>query len=62
VNGVRGVKDVQERSMEEGKADLEVVVAGTSQSLATELATRKFQGFAVKVRKVTPAAVEVELR
>ncbi|HSB21133.1 MAG TPA: flagellar assembly protein T N-terminal domain-containing protein [Anaeromyxobacteraceae bacterium] len=62
VNGVRGVKDVQERSMEDGKADLEVVVAGTSQSLATELATRRFQGFAVKVRKVTPAAVEVELK
>jgi hypothetical protein len=62
VNGVRGVKDVQERSMENGKADLEVVVAGTSQSLATELATRKFHGFVVKVRKVTPGAVEVELK
>jgi len=61
-NGVRGVKDVQERSMENGRADLEVVVAGTSQSLATELATRKFQGFAVKVKKVTAGAVEVELK
>lgn len=61
-NGVRGVKDVQERSMENGKADLEVVVAGTGQSLATELATRKFQGFTVKVKKVTAGAVEVELK
>ncbi|HEY7726445.1 MAG TPA: flagellar assembly protein T N-terminal domain-containing protein [Anaeromyxobacteraceae bacterium] len=62
VNGVKGVKDVVERSMEGGKAELEVVVAGTSQSLATELATRKFQGFAVKVRKVTAGAIEVELK
>jgi hypothetical protein len=61
VNQVRGVKDVQERSMEDGRAELDVLVAGTSQSFATDLATRKFQGFTVKVRKVTPNAVEVEL-
>jgi hypothetical protein len=62
VNGVRGVKDVQERSMEDGKAELEVTLTGTSQSFATELATRKFQGFTVKIRKVTANAVEVELK
>jgi hypothetical protein len=62
VNGVKGVKDVQERSMENGKAELEVVTAGTSQALATELATRKFQGFTVKVKKVTSGAIEVELK
>lgn len=61
-NSVRGVKDVMERSMEEGKAELEVLVSGTSQAFATELATRRFQGFAVKVKKVTPNAVEVELK
>jgi len=61
-DGVRGVKDVQERSMENGRADLEVVVAGTGQSLATELATRKFKGLTVKVKKVTAGAVEVELK
>jgi hypothetical protein len=61
VQSVRGVKDVQERSMEDGRAELDVTVSGTSQSLATELATRKFQGFAVKVRKVTANALEVEL-
>jgi hypothetical protein len=61
-NGVKGVRDVQERSMENGRADLEVVVAGTSQSLAAELATRKFTGFAVKVKKVTAGAIEVELK
>jgi len=62
VNSVRGVKDVQERSMEDGRAELEVALSSTSQAFATELATRKFQGFAVKVRKVTANAVEVELR
>src|SRR5512133_3413182 len=62
VQSVRGVKDVQERSMENGRADLDVMLAGTSQAFATDLATRTFQGFTVKVRKVTPAAVEVELK
>ncbi len=62
VQNVRGVKDVQERSMEEGRADLDVTLAGTSQSFATELATRKLQGFALKVKKVTQGSVEVELR
>jgi hypothetical protein len=59
---VRGVKDVQERSMEDGRAELDVMLAGTSQGFATDLATRKLAGFAVKVRKVTAGAVEVELR
>ncbi len=62
VNSVRGVKDVQERSMEEGRAELEVSLSSTAQAFATDLATRKFQGFAVKVRKVTANAVEVELK
>ncbi len=62
VQSVRGVKDVQERSMENGRAELDVTVAGTSQSLATDLATRKFQGFTVKVKKVTAGVVEVELK
>lgn len=61
-HGVRGVKDVQERSMEGGKAELEVVTAGTGQALASEIATRRFQGFTVKVKKVTAGAVEVELK
>ncbi len=61
-SGVRGVKDVQERSMEDGRAELDVTVAGTSQAFATELATRKLKGFAVKVKKVTANAVEVELK
>jgi hypothetical protein len=62
VSSVRGVKEVQERSMEDGQAELEVSLAGTAQELATELATRKFPGFTVKVRKVAAAAVEVDLR
>jgi hypothetical protein len=62
VNSVRGVKDVQERSMEDGRAELEVGLNGTSQAFATDLATRKLQGFVVKVRKVTANAVEVELK
>ncbi len=62
VQSVRGVKDVQERSMEDGRAEVDVMLAGTSQSFATDLATRKFQGFAVKVRKVTQSSIEVEIK
>jgi hypothetical protein len=62
VNSVKGVKDVQQRSMEDGRAELDVTLAGTSEGFATDLATRKFQGYACKIRKVTPNAVEVELK
>ena len=48
--------------MEDGRAELEVALSSTSQAFATDLATRKFQGFTVKVRKVTANAVEVELK
>ncbi len=61
-NSVRGVRDVQERSMEEGRAELEVTVAGTTQTFATDLATRRLAGFAVKVRRVTANGVELELK
>jgi hypothetical protein len=59
---VRGVKDVQERSMGDGRADLDVMVTGRSSDLATELATKKFPGFAVKVKAVTQGSIEVELK
>ena len=62
VNSVKGVKDVQQRSMEDGRAELEVQLAGTAEGFATDLATRKFQGYACKVRKVTANSVEVELK
>lgn len=62
LQAVRGVKDVQERAMEDGKAELEVTVTGTSSAFATELATRKLAGFPLKVTKVTPGAVEVVLK
>ena len=61
-NTVRGVKDVQERSMGDGKADLDVTIAGRSTDLATELATKRFSGFAVKVKAVTQGSIEVELK
>lgn len=61
-NGVRGVQDVQERSMEDGRAELDVTLAGTSQAFASELSTKKFQGFTLKVKKVTPNTIDVELK
>jgi hypothetical protein len=62
VNSVKGVKDVVQRSFKDGKAELDVGLAGTAEALATDLATRKFPGYACKVRGVTQGAVEVELK
>ncbi|HET6411915.1 MAG TPA: hypothetical protein VFG53_07625 [Anaeromyxobacter sp.] len=60
-DSVRGVTGVQERSLEDGRAEFDVALATTSQAFATDLATRKLAGFAVKVSKVTADAIEVEL-
>ena len=48
--------------MGDGKADLDVTLSGRSTDLATELATKKFPGFAVKVKSVTQGSIEVELK
>src|SRR5512138_548505 len=39
-NGVKGVKGVEMRNMEDGKAELEVTIAGTTNAFATDLASR----------------------
>ena len=62
VNSVKGVKDVQQRSLEDGRAELDVTLSGTADHLAAELSARKYPGYACKVRKVTANAVEVELK
>jgi hypothetical protein len=62
LRSVKGVKDVQQRSVADGRAELDVSLAGTAESLATDLATRKFQGYACKVKKVSAGALEVELK
>jgi hypothetical protein len=61
-SSVKGVKDVQQRSLEDGRAELDVTLAGTPDGLAADLAGRKYPGYACKVRKVTANAVEVELK
>ena len=62
INGVKGVKGVEMRNMEDGKAELEVTLAGTTAAFATELSTKKLAGFTVKVKKVTQGSVEVEIK
>ncbi|MGB8931478.1 MAG: hypothetical protein WCC48_09565 [Anaeromyxobacteraceae bacterium] len=62
VNGIRGVKGVEMRSMEDGKAELDVTIAGTTAAFASDLATRKLPGFTVKVKKVTQSSVDVEIK
>jgi hypothetical protein len=62
VHSVKGVRDVQQRSLEDGRAELEVTLAGTADGLAADLAGRRYPGYACRIRKVTANAVEVELK
>ncbi|HSM93082.1 MAG TPA: hypothetical protein VLT47_09345 [Anaeromyxobacteraceae bacterium] len=62
VNGVKGVKGVEMRNMDDGRAELEVTLAGTSAAFASEIAGKRLAGFAVKVKKVTQGTVEVEIK
>jgi hypothetical protein len=62
LSSVRGVKDVQQRSFGGGQAELALTLAGTTEELATTLATRKFKEFAVSVTGLTPGTLEVELK
>jgi hypothetical protein len=62
INGVKGVKAVELRSMDDGKADLEVTLAGKAEEFAADLSTRKLAGFTVKVKKVTQGSIEVEIK
>jgi hypothetical protein len=62
INGVKGVKAVEMRSMDDGKAEFEVTLAGKTEDFAADLSTRKLAGFSVKVKKVTQGTVEVEIK
>jgi hypothetical protein len=59
---LKGVKDVQQRSFGGGQAELAVSLAGTTEELATTLATRKFKEFVVTVTGVSPGTLELELK
>ncbi|MGC3999147.1 MAG: hypothetical protein QM767_17595 [Anaeromyxobacter sp.] len=62
LRGVRGVREVQDRAFDAGGAELAVSISGTAEAFATELATRRLEGFTVTVGTVRPDAVEVQLR
>jgi hypothetical protein len=62
VNGVKGVKAVDLRGMDDGKAEMEVTVATKAEEFAAELAAKPLAGFKVKVKKVTQNQVEVEIK
>ena len=59
---LKGVKDVQQRSFGGGQAELAVSLAGTTEELATTLATRRFKEFVVTVTGVSPGTLELELK
>lgn len=58
---VRGVKDVQQRSINNGVADLDVTVTGTSEAFAEELETKKLGKFKVKVKNISANNIDAEL-
>jgi hypothetical protein len=60
--GVANVKDVKEMSFNDGKADLSVMMQGTSsKQLAGSLSGKSVKGMQIKVSKVTEHTVEVKL-
>jgi hypothetical protein len=62
INGVKGVKAVEMRGMEDGKAEMDVTITGRAEEFAADLAARKLPGFTVKVKKVTQGSIEVEIK
>ena len=62
INGVKGVKAVEMRGLEDGKAEMDVTLTGRAEEFAADLAARKLPGFTVKVKKVTQSSVEVEIK
>jgi hypothetical protein len=62
INGVKGVKAIEMRGLEDGKAEMDVTLTGRAEEFAADLAARKLPGFTVKVKKVTQGSVEVEIK
>lgn len=59
---VRGVSQVQDRSLEDGRAELELVASASVEELATELVTRRLGDFTVRLRSRAADRIELELR
>jgi hypothetical protein len=59
---VRSVKDVHEQRMKHGKALLDVMLAGDTRAMATELEAKDFGGdFKIEVDGVTPNSISIKL-
>lgn len=58
---VRGVEGIYERSYEKGVAKIDLDVKGNAQSLADELARKKFKDFNVQVTKSTWNTIELQV-
>jgi hypothetical protein len=59
---VRGVKDVQRRSLDKDIAVLDLDLRGTGQSLANELAQQKVNGFEIEVVRFSSHRLELRAR
>jgi hypothetical protein len=59
---VRGVKDVQRRSHDKDRAELDLDLRGTGQSLADELAQQKVDGFEIEVLRFSSHRLELRAR
>ena len=60
-NEVRGVVDVRQRSFRKGKAQLEVELKGSAQTLAEELEDKSFSLFEVEITEITANTVTAKL-
>ncbi|HUU00019.1 MAG TPA: flagellar assembly protein T N-terminal domain-containing protein [Myxococcota bacterium] len=61
-NQVRSVKDVHQKSLRSGTAILQVILAGKTRNMATELEAKDFKGaFKIEVESVKAGAITVRL-
>ncbi len=58
---IRGVKSVNQRSFNDGTAELEVTLVGSTEQFAEELEAKKLGEFSVKVKNYSANTVDVEL-
>jgi len=59
---VRGIKSVQQRSVQGNKAELDIDMQGSAQNLADELSEKKFNDKTIEVLDLLPNKVNIELK
>jgi hypothetical protein len=60
-NNARGVQEIYQRNYTMGKAELEVELAGNTESLAADLTTRSFGGYRFAIKESSHNQIRVSV-